>query len=451
MHPYKITSPSWLAIGLSLAISMGGCTRSSSPSAGLGSQSCDTRHWVGAWTAAQQASSLLSGSGLAVQEFEADVLANQTIFPNLSQAQVFNDQTLRLIVTPHLGSDSIRLHFSNRFQSQPVSIDRVFVGVSASGATLVEGSNTPVTFNGSTSASIASGQEVISDPISITTAPFEPLGVSIHISGLAVAVDYHLTAQQVSYMAYIPGSFGASEDGSMFSTTLSAWYLLSAVDVMTSGKTTALVALGDSITDGYLSSYNTNSRWPDFLARRYLLASDQPKISVVEAGISGNYVASDNYIFGPSAVNRFEKDVQSVAGVTDVLLFEGINDIGGSPTDPSTSNTIISAYKAIIAKAHSAGIRIYGATLTPALGAKSSAVGLPGEPQTLRQNVNNWIRTSGAFDGFFDFDAAVRDPNNPDHLADHYDGGDNLHLSDAGYQALANAVDLGAIVGNSCP
>lgn len=447
----RITSLRWLAIGLSLALALEGCARSSSPSAESLLQSCNARHWVGAWTAAQQASSLLSGSGLAVQEFEADVLANQAIFPNLAQAQAFSDQTIRLIVSPHLGGDSIRLHFSNRFQSQPVSIDGVFVGISASGATLAQGSNTPVTFNGSASTSIASGREVVSDPVSITTVPFQSLAISIHISGLAVAVDYHLTAQQVSYMTYIPGSFGATEDGSMFNTTLSAWYLLSAVDVLAPGTTSTLVALGDSITDGYLSSYNTNSRWPDFLARRYLLASNQPKISVVDAGISGNYVASDNYIFGPSAVTRFEKDVQSVSGVTDVLLFEGINDIGGGPTDASTADTIISAYKAIIEKAHTAGLRIYGATLTPALGAKSSAVGLTGEPQTLRHNVNDWIRTSGAFDGYFDFDAAVADPSNPDQLAAQFNGGDNLHLSDAGYQALANSIDLNAIVGKSCP
>lgn len=412
---------------------------------------CQAEHWVGAWSASPQATSLFSGSGLVVQEFEADVLAHQSIFPNLAQSQVFNDQSLRLIVTPHLGGQSLRLHLSNRFQKNGVTLDGVYVGLTQSGASLVPGSNHAVTFGGQPQVTIASGMDVVSDAVAITTQPFQNLSISFHIQGLLVPVDYHLTAQQVSYQSDVPGSYGASEDASLFTNTISAWYVLNAIDVHAPGSTGAVVAFGDSLTDGYLSSYNQNGRWPDFLARRLLAQSAQPRLSVMDAGISGNFVASDAYLYGPSGESRFAADALSRAGVTDVILFEGINDIGGAPNDASTADVIMAADRQIIAQAHAAGLRIIGATLTPAEGAKNSKAGGSGEPQVLRQTVNDWIRSGGAFDAVVDFDAAVRDPANSDQLAAQYNGGDHLHLNDAGYQALANAIDLDAFKGTGCP
>ena len=438
----------WL--GFCGAALLAACGSGSGVSSSGAVASCQGEHWVGAWTAPPQATTLLSASGLAVQEFEADLLANQKIFPNLAQAQVFNDQSLRLIVAPHLGGQSLRLHLGNRFQKGSVTLDGVYVGLTRSGASLVPGSNHAVTFGGQPQVSIAPGAEAVSDPVSITTQPLQNLSVSFHIQGLLVPVDYHLTAQQVSYLSPLPGSYGADEDASLFINTISSWYVLNAIDVQAPGSTGAVVAFGDSLTDGYLSSYNQNGRWPDYLARRLLAESAQPRLAVMDAGISGNFVASDAYIYGPSGVSRFADDALSKAGVTDVILFEGINDIGGAPKDASTADAIMAADRAIILQAHAAGLKIIGATLTPAAGAKASQAGGSGEPQALRQTVNDWIRNGGAFDSVVDFDAAVRDPANPDHIAPQYDGGDHLHFNDAGYQALADAIDLGAFQGTGC-
>ena len=440
-----------MVCGTACAI-LAACGSSSSPEAPSGSaaQRCQTSHWVAAWASPPQATTLLSPSGLAVQEFEADILANQDIFPNLAFAQFFSDQSLRLIVAPHLGGQSLRLHLGNRFQKNSVTLNDVYVGLTQSGATLVPGSNHAVTFGGQSQVSITAGAEVVSDPVAITTQPFQNLSISFHVQGLLVPVDYHLVAQQVSYLSDVPGSYGASEDASLFTNTISSWYILNAIDVLAPGATGAVVAFGDSLTDGYLSKYNQNGRWPDDLARRLLANPAGPNLSVLNEGIAGNFVASDSYLYGPSGVSRFAADALSKAGVTDVILFEGINDIGGAPNDPTVVDAILAADREIILQAHAAGLKIIGATLTPAEGAKNSQAGGAGEPQTLRQTVNTWIRTSGAFDAVVDFDAAVRDPSNPDHIAPQYDGGDNLHFNDAGYQAMADAIDLNAFQGTGC-
>ena len=228
-----------------------------------------------------------------MDQFEADVYANQGLFPNLALAQFFDDQSLRLIVAPHLGGSSLRLHFSNRFRKNPVRLDGIYVGLAESGAALAPGSNRPVSFDGQSTVSIAPGTEAVSDPVSLSFAPFQDLAVSFEVSGLAQAADYHLTAQQVSYLSYVPGAYGADEDAPLFIATVSSWYVLNAIDVQAPGSTGAVVAFGDSLTDGYLSSYNQNARWPDDLARR-LLAHGGPGLSVLDAGISGNYVASEN-------------------------------------------------------------------------------------------------------------------------------------------------------------
>lgn len=433
-----------LALGLALLPACGG----SAPA--TGTAACQGQHWVGAWSASPQASTLLSGSGLAVQEFEADLLAHQDIFPNLALAQAFNDQSLRLIVAPHAAGETIRLRLSNRFQKSAVTLDHVYVGLSQSGANLVPGSNRAVRFGGNGEVSLAPGAEISSDAVALPVQPFQNLAISFHIKGLLVAVDYHLTAQQVSYLSPLPGSYSDQENGSAFGTTVSSWYVLNGIDVLAPAVSGAVVSFGDSLTDGYLSSYNSNSRYPDFLARRLLANASAPPLSVVDAGISGNFVASDSYIFGPAGTSRFAADALAQPGVTDVIVYEGINDIGGAPNDAATADRIIAADKALIAQAHAQGLNVIGATLTPAGGAKDSAAGKAGEPQALRQAVNDWIRGSGAFDAVADFDAAVRDPTDPTRIAAQYDGGDHLHFNDAGYQALAAAVDLGSLRGSGC-
>jgi hypothetical protein len=337
---------------------------------------CQGVHWVGAWMEAPQATSLFSLSGLGLDQLEADIDSGKDIPPNLAQAQVFNDQTLRLIVAPHLGGSSLRLHFSNRFSSGTLELDGVYVGLAATNAALVPGSNRAVTFGGAASVNISPGTEAVSDPVELSTQAFQDLAISFHVAGALVPLDYHLTAMQISYLSALPGSYGANEDGLPFSTSISSWYALDSIDVVAPAATGAVVAFGDSITDGYQSDYNANARWPDDLARR-LLAGSIP-LSVLDAGISGNYVASDNYIFGPSGASRFAADALSKAGVTDVILLEGINDIGGAPDNPATATAVIDADKKIIEEARAAGLNIIGATLTPAEGSKLSQDGAPG-------------------------------------------------------------------------
>jgi lysophospholipase L1-like esterase len=436
--------------GALCAALLAACSGSTAPSDTTAGAKCEGQHWLAAWSASPQASTLLSGSGLAVQEFEADLLAHQDIFPNLALAQVFNDQSLRLIVAPHAAGASIRLRLSNRFQKSAVTLDHVYVGLSRSGTSLVPGSNQAVSFGGSGTVSLAPGAEVSSDAVALPVHPFQNLAISFHIKGLLVAVDYHLTAQQVSYLSPLPGSYGDQENGTAFGTTVSSWYVLNGIDVLAPAASGAVVSFGDSLTDGYLSSYNSNSRYPDFLARRLLADASAPPLSVVDAGISGNFVASDSYIFGPAGTSRFAADALAQPGVTDVIVYEGINDIGGAPNAAATADQIIAADKTLIAQAHAQGLNVIGATLTPAGGAKDSAAGKTGEPQALRQTVNDWIRGSGAFDAVADFDAAVRDPADPTRIAAQYDGGDHLHFNDAGYQALAAAVDLGSLRGTGC-
>ena len=229
--------------------------------------------------------------------------------------------------------------------------------------------------------------------------------------------------------------------------TTRSWFLLSRVDVVAPDSTGAVVAFGDSITDGAQSTPDTNNRWPDHLARR--LQAQGIKMGVLNAGIGGNRVLSEAAVppgidtravgAGINALARFERHVLSQAGVTHVIVLEGINDIGNARQNPTpTAEDLIAGHKQLIAQAHARGIRIYGATLTPFWGAAYyTEVG-----EAKRQAVNEWIRTGNAYDGVIDFDKATRDPNNPKKLLEQYDSCDYLHPSDAGYKAMGDAIDL---------
>lgn len=431
-----------------LALAITACGNESVPPSSIAS--CDGERWVAAWTAAPQASTAISASGLAIQEIRDNLLYQQSNFPNIALAQVFSNQSLRQIVAPNLGGRSLRLRFGNRFQRSRLRLDDVFVGLAGQGAALVPGSNRPVTFGGAASVDVPAGEEVLSDPVELDFAPFQSLAISFHVPGLLVPLDYHLTAQQISYLSLWPGSHGATEDAAMFPTRVSSLYAINAVEVLAPASTGVVVALGDSLTDGYQSSYGSNSRWPDQLARRLQTEARGKSLSVVNSGISGNFLISDNPVFGPGVVTRFSYDVLRSAGVTDVLLLAGINDIGGGLGAPASVEEIIAAYRQIIAAAHDAGLRITGATLMPTYGTLANRNGWPGAAQQHRQQVNAWIRSAGAFDAVIDFDAAVRDPSDFRHIDPRYNSGDNLHLNDEGYRAMAQAIDLSLLKGRSC-
>jgi len=359
----------------------------------------------------------------------------------------FTDQTVRNVVWTSVGGKAARVRLSNTFGTQAVTFDQVDAGISAGGASVAAGTNHLVTFGGSKSVTITPGAEVVSDPVRMRVPAETDLVVSLFTPAATGPATYHSDAQQINYIS-TPGDYAGSESGAAYTTTSQSWYFLDDVDVQASRPARGtIVAFGDSITDGYQSTVNANARWPNDLARRILAGPPGQVHPVVDEGISGNRILNDSVCFGVNAQARFTRDVAARAGARYVVLLEGINDIGFSQTPnngctaPNTdvsASQIIAGYRRLIAAAHAAGLKIFGGTLTPFQGAAYYSAAA----EAKREAVNQWIRTSGAFDGVIDFDAAVRDPASPLQLLPAYDSGDHLHPNDAGYQAMAAAINL---------
>lgn len=365
---------------------------------------------------------------------------------NLSQ-RGFDAQTIREIVFTSAGGVRIRVRFTNAYGTRPLRIGRAAVAIQSHGASIIPGTTVPVYFAGHRSVVIAPGAEQTSDPVALAVGPGTHLAVSVFLPGPTGPATEHADAQQQNYVA--AGQHLRSGPGA-FRTRTYSWYFLNGVDVLASRRVLgAVVALGDSITDGVGSRVGADARWPNDLARR-LTARGGATLAVVDEGIGGNRVLNPAPCCGPSALTRFERDVRDQPGVRDVILLEGINDIGysqnrGALTAPHTSVSalqIVEGYTRIIAFAHAAGLKIFGATLTPFRGARYWT----SEGEAKRDAVNDWIRTSGAFDGVIDFARAVADPEDPERLNPAYDSGDHLHPNAAGYRAMAAAVNLAALV-----
>jgi lysophospholipase L1-like esterase len=357
--------------------------------------------------------------------------------PDDFSAVGFDDETIRDVVWTSAGGQAARITLSNQFGTRPVTFGQVEIGVSAGGAFVIVGTNHRVTFAGRASVTIAPGAAAVSDPVRMAVPAETDLAVSLYTSGLTGPATYHSDAQQVSYVA--AGDDADRQSAAAFTITSQHWYFLDEVDVQVGAATGGtVVAFGDSITDGYRSTVGANDRWPNDLARRLLTSGPSKpghRHPVVDEGISGNRVLSGSVLFGPSAQTRFRRDVTAVSGARSVILLEGINDIGFTLTPAAK---IIAGYETLIATAHAAGLKIFGATIIPFQG--SGYYSAAGEAE--REAVNRWIRTSGAFDGVIDFDQAVRDPADPLRLLPAYDSGDHLHPDDAGYQAMAGAISL---------
>jgi lysophospholipase L1-like esterase len=308
----------------------------------------------------------------------------------------------------------------------------------------VKGTDRHVTFGGSPTTIVPPGALVVSDPVDLDVPALGNVTVSMWFPGPVSATTEHSLGVQTTWLSP-PGNYAGDSTFPSGGTTTTSWYFLNGIEVAArSSRAAAVVTLGDSITDGYASTVNANHRWPNYLAARLQSRGSTKDVAVVDEGISGNRVLHD--FIGPNALSRLDRDVLVQSGAAWVVVLEGINDIGipgafGLAAEQVSADEIIEGHKQIIARAHAQGLRIYGGTLTPFEGTIFPGYYTP-EGEAKRQAVNHWIRTSGAYDAVVDFDAAVRDPASPTRMLPAYDSGDHLHPNDAGYQAMANAVDL---------
>ena len=347
--------------------------------------------------------------------------------------------TLREIAHISIGGPQIRLRFTNEFGLDPLTVADAHVALSAGGGSVQPASDHPVTFGGATSVNIPPGAAMFSDPIPLQVAPLSDVAVSFYLPPQIMRAEtFHAFADQDNYVA--EGHSPAAAD-LIQPSTISSWYFFDGIDVPATAGSFSIVALGDSITDGAHSTRNANLRWPDVLAARLGKDPNLDHVSVLNEGIGGNRVLNEGA--GPSALSRIDRDVLAQSGVRYVIVLESINDIGRLshlqvPWDDVTAKQLEWGLKQIADAAHEHGIKAIGATLTPYMGANySSQTG-----EQVREAVNDWIRTSGTFDGVIDFDKITSDPQNPDRFNPAFDSGDHLHPGDEGYKAMGNGIDL---------
>ncbi len=362
----------------------------------------------------------------------------------------FTNQTYRGVVHTTIGGRAIRIRLANTFGSQPITFDAVFAGLQKDGASLVFGSNHAVTFGGAKSITLPEGSDALSDEIPLAVTAQQNVSISLFTSKPTGPATSHRSALQTNYVSGT-GNFAAEESSEPFSKTTGSWFFLAELDVLAFREAAgAIVALGDSITDGSSSRSDAYERWTDFLARRLVANSPRQTFSVLNAGIGGNRVLSSSPCFGENALARLDRDVFAPSGVRYVILFEGTNDIGQPDTHadvqfvPCLARTHISAgeliagYKQIIVQAHARHLKIFGATILPFKGFN----GWTEQGEATRLAVNHWIKESRAFDGVIDSSAALTDPQDPARLVTRYDSGDHLHPNSAGHEAMARAIDL---------
>jgi lysophospholipase L1-like esterase len=352
--------------------------------------------------------------------------------PGTPPRAVAGGGTLRMVVRPQVGGAQIRVRLSNAYGSAPLSVDAVSATGAGGGPKAAVGSEQPVTFGGQAGTVIPPGAEAVSDPVAVVAAGL--LAVTIAVPALPAVVSAHPVALQTSWLAPRGGALG---------TPTTSWLLLSGLDVLAPRPVHAVVAVGDSITDGVGTAPDADARWTDALATRLAAAGGETTMTVLNAGISRNELLADG-VGGPPPQARFAGDVAGALGATDVVLNVGTNDIAAGRDAAAIEAGLVRFADA----ARAAGKRVFLTTITP------STAGTHGTPQAVatRNAVNTWIRTQGPAHaaGVVDFAAAVADPTHPDRLAAAADAGDGLHLSAAGYRALAAAVPVAALSGSPC-
>ncbi|MGW2282543.1 SGNH/GDSL hydrolase family protein [Streptomyces sp. NPDC001770] len=388
-------------------------------------------HWVNTWTSMPQ---LTEPNNMPPAPFNQD-------------GKVLDDATLRQTVHVSVGGKQVRLRFSNAFGGAALPLTSVSVALPAGGragaSAIRPATSRKVTFGGSASAVVPVGSQAVSDPLDFDVAPGTNLTVTVYLADgqASNSITSHPGSRTTSYM--LAGDHVRDEDLAG-AASAAHWYFLSGVEVWSPETTAAAVIVGDSLTDGRGSTTDANNRWPDQLLDRLRSRPDTAGTAILNQAAGGNRVLNDG--LGPNALSRVDRDVLAQSGVEWALVFEGVNDIGTAEATEAaqrkTADDLIAAYDQIIVRAHTQGIRVYGATLTP-FGGNADYDDPNGFRERARQKVNAWIRTSGRFDSVVDFDRAVRDPKNPRQILSAYGDPDHLHLNPAGYGALAAAVPAG--------
>jgi lysophospholipase L1-like esterase len=367
------------------------------------------------------------------------------------------DATVRQIFHLSVGGSTLRVHVSNAFGTEALHFTSVHIARPLFPASPAIDSPTDraLSFAGANDVSVPPGAEFVSDPIDYPVSPLSNLAVTYHLDAPPSQQTGHPGSRATSY--YVHGDFvsaadlphanaDAKTDAKIDAKHVDHWYQVSAIDVLASPAAASVVVLGDSITDGHGATTNGNDRWTDVLAARLQASAETRDVGVSNQGIGGNHLLTDG--LGPSALARLDRDVLAPAGVRWLIVFEGVNDLGGLARNGEVAPAehaalvarVLAAYQQIIVRAHAHGIRVVGATITPYVGSEYYHPGPLSEAD--RQAVNTWIRAAGHFDAVVDFDAVVRDPQSPDRLLPADDCGDHLHPSPAGYRAMGEAIQL---------
>jgi lysophospholipase L1-like esterase len=354
----------------------------------------------------------------------------------------FTNQTIRMIARTSIPGKRLRVRLASAFGSTPVKVGAAHIALRSKESAIVEGSDRKLMFGGKPDATIGPGVVLVSDPVDLNVPAVADVAVSLYFPGETGPPTNHSTGLHTTYISKQGDTASAPVMTDV--TTTEQYYWLAGIEVLAPEKTALVVAFGDSITDGARSTSETNHAWPALLAARLAAKKDASHVAVANMGIGGNRVLRDGS--GVSALARLDRDVLTQPGVKWMMLLEGINDIGREARDPAeavTADELIAAYKQIIERAHALGVKVIGCTLTPYEGANYYQE----KGEATRAAVNEFIRGGKAFDAVVDFDAATRDPQNPKRLRAEFDPGDHLHPNNAGYEAMAEAVDLGIFTG----
>lgn len=355
------------------------------------------------------------------------------------------DATVRQIVHLSIGGYGLRVHISNAFGTEPLRFTSVHIArpLSTSSPAIDPATDRPLTFAGKFDVVVPPGAEFVSDAVILEVPPLSDLAVTFHLDSPPSRESSHPGSRATTYYVHGDATSAATLTEPKH---VDHWFQISEIDVQAATEAGTIVILGDSITDGHGATTNGNDRWTDVLAARLQASPQTRNIGVSNQGIGGNHLLTDG--LGPNALSRFDRDVLAPAGVRWLIVFEGVNDLGGlartaevPPADHAALvERVLAAYRQIIDRAHAHRLRVLGATITPYVGSDYYHPSPTSEAD--RQAVNQWIRTPGHFDAVLDFDATTRDPAHPDQLLSTYDSGDHLHPSPAGYKAIADAIPL---------